>query len=153
MKITKKSAAKLHEETIMFLLIQNPPSKKNENLLRVTCFTVAGERGRILKNRGKKTAPMFFTSQLATRNSQPSPPGSKKVGGGFRLSRESSFFSSGINSSLITISLFSIYNFTAIPRMVKNGTGKVNIRAYKRLRRRVGGSKIQPLQSALKNQK
>ncbi|MGD2086607.1 MAG: hypothetical protein PVH61_10520 [Candidatus Aminicenantes bacterium] len=24
----------------------NPPSKKNENLLRVTCFTVAGIRGR-----------------------------------------------------------------------------------------------------------
>jgi hypothetical protein len=54
--------------------------------MRICCgLRVAGERGRILKNRGKKTAPMFFTSQLATRNSQPSPPGSKKVGGGFRL--------------------------------------------------------------------
>jgi hypothetical protein len=40
---------------------------------------VAGKRGRILKNRGKKTKQKFFTSQLATRNSQPFPPGSKKL--------------------------------------------------------------------------
>jgi hypothetical protein len=40
---------------------------------------VAGKRGRALKNRGKKTVQSVFTSQLATRNSQPSPPGSKKL--------------------------------------------------------------------------
>jgi hypothetical protein len=57
----------------------NPPPKNNENLLRVTCFTVAGKRGRTLKNRSKKTTLKFFTSQLVTRNSQPPPPGSKKL--------------------------------------------------------------------------
>jgi hypothetical protein len=40
-----------------------PPSKNNENLLRVTCFTVAGLRGRTLKNCGKKTTKKLFTSE------------------------------------------------------------------------------------------
>jgi hypothetical protein len=50
------------------LRILNPPSKKNENLLHASRLRVAGERGRILKNRGKKTTPKFLTSQLATRS-------------------------------------------------------------------------------------
>jgi hypothetical protein len=45
----------------------------------VTCFTVAGKRGRTLKNRCKKTTLKFFTSQLVTRNSQAPPPRSKKL--------------------------------------------------------------------------
>jgi hypothetical protein len=36
-------------------------------------------RGRTLKNCVKKTMLKFFTPQLVTRNSQPSPPGSKKL--------------------------------------------------------------------------
>jgi hypothetical protein len=49
-------------------------------ITRACCgLRVAGKRGRILKNRGKKTKQKFFTSQLATRNSQPFPPGSKKL--------------------------------------------------------------------------
>jgi hypothetical protein len=58
---------------------QNPPPKNNASLLHASRLRVAGLRGRALKNCDKKTTPKFFTSQLETRNSQPSPPRSKKL--------------------------------------------------------------------------
>jgi hypothetical protein len=51
-----------------------------QKITKICCvLRVAGLLGRTLKNCAKKTTPKFFTSQLATRNSQPSPPGSKKL--------------------------------------------------------------------------
>jgi hypothetical protein len=86
---------------------QNPPSKKNEKLLHASRLRVAGIRGRTLKNCGKKTTIKFFTSQLATRNSQPSPPGSKKlaVDLGFFPQPQSYFI---VNFLTLTVDIFEI---------------------------------------------
>jgi hypothetical protein len=66
--------------SILFLKV-NPMAKIHRlKKTRACCgLRVAGLRGRALKNCDKKTTPKFFTSQLETRNSQPSPPRSKKL--------------------------------------------------------------------------
>jgi hypothetical protein len=73
---------------------------------RACCgLRVAGLRGRALKNCDKKTTPKFFTSQLETRNSQPSPPRSKKLAVDFGFS---------------LISLIRFFKFSRLISMINN---------------------------------